>query len=567
MSTPKPPPDKRLAIELTHDYPSDGSAPHLQRVRCRFASPAGGSGITSEVQNLLRYRLWLAALIFGTCNALFVVKYLWELGSPVSIDLFTLTFQAAVTVVCASIVLLLWRCGHWSYKALRTLELIFLGTATAFLVWLHYLITLKADRLPGLDEPLALFAWRAATGTISLKWVMLLIIYGTLIPNTWRRSAVIVGFLAILPLMLTVAFYLAGVASMPYPGDLLFSQAIVLGIASAVVVFGTHRISELRQQAFEAKQLGQYRLKKMLGSGGMGDVYLAEHVMLRRPCAIKLVRAEQAGNPNNLSRFEREVRATATLTHANTVEIFDYGHTEDGTFYYVMEYLPGLALDDLVERHGPLPPARAVHFLRQVCGALREAHGVGLIHRDIKPSNILACERGGVRDVAKLLDFGLVQGPVLAAAPDRLTLQGTILGSPPYMSPEQAASKAIDARSDIYGLGGVAYFLLTGRPPFVRETAMEMLLAHAYEAPQPLSQVRPEVPPDLEAIVLRCLEKEPAKRFPDVHSLERALAASSCAGQWDEDQAGAWWQAQAVKETTVDGTADGQETQALSPVG
>src|SRR5262249_14114787 len=216
---------------------------------------------------------------------------------------------------------------------------------------------------------------------------------------------------------------------------------------------------------------------------------------------------------------------------------------------------------------GPLPPARAVHFLRQVCGALREAHGVGLIHRDIKPSNILACDRGGVRDVAKLLDFGLVQGPVLAQSADRLTGQGPIPGSPPYMSPEQAAGKPIDPRSDIYGLGGVAYFLLTGRPPFVRETAMEMLLAHAYEAPQPPSQVRPGVPADVEAIVLRCLEKDPDKRFADVHSLERALAGSSCARQWDEDQAAEWWQAQAVKDTTVIGAPDGQETQALSPVG
>jgi tRNA A-37 threonylcarbamoyl transferase component Bud32 len=567
MSTPEPPPHRRLAIEPTRDYLADGSASHPKRVRCRFASPSGGSGLTSELQHLLRYRLWLVALIFGACAALFLLKYLWELGGPLSLDPFTLILHAVVVAICAALVVRLWNCSRLSLAGLRLIELIFLGTAVTFFGWLHYLITLKAGRLPAMDEAHALFAWRATTGTIAVRWVMLLIIYGTMIPATWRRSVVVVGLLALLPLVLTVAFNLAGVAPMPYFVDNLVSLAIILGMASTVAVFGSHRVSELRQQAFEAKQLGQYRLKKKLGSGGMGDVYLAEHVMLRRPCAIKLIRAEQAGNPTNLSRFEREVRATATLTHLNTVEIFDYGHTEDGTFYYVMEYLPGLALDDLVEQHGPLPPPRAVHFLRQVCGALREAHGVGLIHRDIKPSNILACERGGVRDVAKLLDFGLVQGPALGNAPDRLTVQGTILGSPPYMSPEQAAGKPIDARSDIYGLGGVAYFLLTGRPPFVRETAMEMLLAHAYEAPQPLSQVRPEVPADVEAIVLRCLEKEPGKRFADVHSLGQALAAVSCAGQWDEEQAVAWWQARAAKDTTVDGTADQQATQALSPVG
>jgi serine/threonine-protein kinase len=567
MSTPAPNAPNRLVLSPTQDYLADGSASHPKKVRCRFACPSGDKGLTSEVQYLLRYRLWLASLIFAACNALYAFKYLWEFGSPLGMDPFTLSFQAAVVIVCTGIAFASWKWCQASSTTLRLLELVFLGTATAFIGWLHYLIIFKAGHLPAMEEASSLFAWRATTGAIALKWVLLVVIYGTLIPNTWQRAAVIVGALTLLPLALTVVFALAGVASMPFFWDNLFSLATMLFIAATVVIFGTHRISELRQQAFQAKQLGQYRLKEKLGSGGMGEVYLAEHVMLRRPCAIKLIRAEQAGNPTNLSRFEREVQATATLTHANTVEIFDYGHTEDGTFYYVMEYLPGLALDDLVERHGPLPPARAVHFLRQVCGALREAHSVGLIHRDIKPSNILACERGGVRDVAKLLDFGLVQGPVLEKSADRLTVQGTILGSPPYMSPEQAAGKPIDARSDIYGLGGVAYFLLTGRPPFVRETAMEMLLAHAYEAPQSLSQVRADVPEDLEAIVLRCLEKDPAKRFADVHSLERALAGSSCARQWDDEQAAVWWQTRATKDTTVDGAVDQQVTQPLSPVG
>ncbi len=204
-------------------------------------------------------------------------------------------------------------------------------------------------------------------------------------------------------------------------------------------MFGSHRIQVLEEQAFEAQQLGQYRLGKRLGSGGMGEVYLAEHLLLRRPCAVKLIRPEQAGDPTNLQRFEREVQAMATLTHYNTVEIYDYGHADDGTFYYVMEYLPGQNLEHLVGNHGPLPPARAIHLLRQVCRALREAHGVGLLHRDIKPSNIIACERGGVYDVVKLLDFGLVQETRLGKNDDRLTQHGTIIGSPPYMSPEQAA--------------------------------------------------------------------------------------------------------------------------------
>jgi serine/threonine-protein kinase len=254
-----------------------------------------------------------------------------------------------------------------------------------------------------------------------------------------------------------------------------------------------------------------------------------------------LIRRERAGNPKNLLRFEREVQATATLTHPNTVEILDYGHTEDGTFYYVMEYLPGLSLEQLVTRHGPLPPERAVHLLRQVCGALQEAHAIGLIHRDVKPGNILVCDRGGRRDVAKLLDFGLVQVPGLGQAEQRLTQEGAIAGTPAYMSPEQAAGKsALDARSDIYSLGAVAYFLLTGHPPFVRQTAMQILAAHIYESPVALDG-HADVGADLEAVLMRCLEKDPARRFPDAESLDQALAQCGCTGRWTRERAETWW--------------------------
>ena len=197
---------------------------------------------------------------------------------------------------------------------------------------------------------------------------------------------------------------------------------LILAVGSA---FGARTISRLRRQVAEARQLGQYRLRRRIGAGGMGEVYLAEHQLLKRPCAVKLIRPDDVADPRALERFEREVRLTATLSHPNTVEIYDYGRTEDGTYYYVMEYLPGLSLAELVERHGPLPPGRVVYLLRQVCGALREAHAAGLIHRDIKPSNIFAARRGGMDDVAKLLDFGLVlpaatarRGPPERGGPD-----------------------------------------------------------------------------------------------------------------------------------------------------
>jgi serine/threonine-protein kinase len=215
------------------------------------------------------------------------------------------------------------------------------------------------------------------------------------------------------------------------------------------------------------------------------------------------------------------------------VQVYDYGHTDDGTFYYVMEYLPGLTLEALVNQAGPLPPARVIHLLRQICGALAEAHARGLIHRDIKPGNVMICERGGIRDVAKLLDFGLVLPPVGDAEGDKLTQDGTVTGTPAYLSPEQAGGQvAVDARSDIYSVGALAYFLLTGRPPFAGRTGMKMIAAHLYEVPEPLSRHRPDVPADLEALILRCLAKEPNARFPDAASLDAALSSCGAAGQW-----------------------------------
>ena len=244
-----------------------------------------------------------------------------------------------------------------------------------------------------------------------------------------------------------------------------------------------------------------------------------------------------------IARFEREVQATAKLTHWNSVEIFDYGHTEDGDFYYVMEYLPGMSLEELVKQHGPLPPERAIHFLRQTCGALREAHHLGLIHRDVKPGNICAAKLGGVYDVAKLLDFGLVRQEVADQQQElNVTQEGSFGGSPLYMPPEQVASYSeVDGRADIYALGAVAYFLLTGRPPFDGRTAMEVIMAHATSPVTPLSKIVPSIPPDLEAVVLRCLEKRPENRFQDAESLEQALAACECADKWTEEMAAKWW--------------------------
>ena len=366
---------------------------------------------------------------------------------------------------------------------------------------------------------------------------MLILAYGMLMPNTWQRAAAILFPVACIPFAAILIMSSQGVA-------LSLSFEPFPFMAAVLAVFGTHVINSSRKAAFKARQFGQYRLKEKLGAGGMGEVYRAEHMLLKRPCVIKLIKKDRSTNAAALARFEREVCSTAKLTHSNSVEIFDYGHTEDGVFYYVMEYLPGKSLDELVKEYGPLTSERVVHFLRQICGALREAHHLGLIHRDLKPANIFAAKLGGVYDVTKLLDFGLVrQEDSDQKNGVDLSQTGGFSGSPLYMPPEQATSyDEVDGRGDIYSLGAVAYFLVTGAPPFSGRNTTEIIMAHANEQVMPPSKSVPTIPSDLERIILRCLEKKPRNRFQDVESLEEALAVCECADEWTEKKAAQWWE-------------------------
>jgi eukaryotic-like serine/threonine-protein kinase len=386
-----------------------------------------------------------------------------------------------------------------------------------------------------------------------LVTAVLILTYGIYVPKNWLRAALVVGPLAILPFATLLVLYIQHPGPMAWlnriglehgttPFALFTFDAMVLLILAAASASGAHTISRLRRQVVEARQLGQYRLGQRIGAGGMGEVYLAEHQLLKRPCALKLIRLGVESGTTALERFEREVRLTATLAHPNTVEIYDYGRTEDGTYYYVMEYLRGLSLAELVERHGPLPPGRAVYLLRQVCHALREAHAAGLIHRDIKPSNIFASRRGGIDDLAKLFDFGLVLSLNKNPEP-RANGESRIFGTPLFMSPEQATGdQELDGRSDIYSLGAVAYYLLTGRPPFVGDNGIGLMIAHARDPVVAPSQVWSGIPLELEWVVLRCLSKEPADRFADAQALERAFGECTCSADWDQDRAARWWQ-------------------------
>lgn len=498
-----------------------------------------------EIQDLLRRRLRAACLIvlaaFGVMFLLVLCRVALQTEPLPPMMWLWLVFGIGAVAAGAVLTALLRSRRPLSLAQLRTVELTLFATFAAPCVWkqMNYLHVARS-LVDALGEP----GVTILSGYHGLFWFALLTFYGLFIPNTWRRCAVVVGLIAACPFV--VVLVQACGPGLEITGRPLLYYLTALGFwvlfGAALAVFGSHHFQVLRRAASAARRLGQYRLKEQLGAGGMGEVYLAEHMLLKRPCAIKLIRPERAGDPKNLLRFEREVQATATLTHPNIVEIYDYGHAADGTFYYVMEYLAGLSLDELVVRNGPLPPARTIHLLRQVCGALQEAHSAGLIHRDIKPSNILVCKRGGAHDMAKLLDFGLVQAPGLSGDGQKLTQEGAIAGTPAYMSPEQGAGKAeLDARSDIYSLGAVAYFLLTGQPPFVRNTAVQTLAAHLSEPVAWLDLVRADVPADLQAVVLRCLEKEPARRYQSAEEVEQALARCDCSSQWTGENARTWW--------------------------
>jgi predicted Ser/Thr protein kinase len=318
------------------------------------------------------------------------------------------------------------------------------------------------------------------------------------------------------------------------------------GILIAGLVFVTSMRS-IRRQVRTAvdrveRKLGQYRLRQKIGEGGNGAVYRATHALLRRPTAIKLMNPEFARSDSARKRFEHEVQITSNLNHPNTIAIYDYGRTPDGTLYYAMEFLNGGTLERLVQFAGALPPARVIHILEQIAGSLAEAHAKRLIHRDIKPSNAILCERGGLFDVVKVLDFGLVKE--IAETDGNLTQSNLLIGTPLYMAPEIISSPGqASPQGDLYALGAVGYMLLTGSNVFDGESAVEICAKHLHDAPVPPSQRAPGagIPADLEALILTCLSKEPADRPAGASEFRAGLMNCMAWGEWDQGQASAWW--------------------------
>jgi serine/threonine-protein kinase len=412
-------------------------------------------------------------------------------------------------------------------------------------IWIGLLFQVVAAA--GIDAFLIWVPITRQTNIMGLSWVTVWIMcFGLVIrANPTQTLIGALGAASMTPLMLGIA--VARGISDPSP-EVIFMLCfpnyvcVVISVLSARIVYG------MRKQVSEARAMGSYRLVEKLGQGGMGEVWRAQHQRLVRPAAIKLIRPSVltgkngAGASTAFQRFEREAQVTATLESANTVRLYDYGLSDDGSFYYVMELLRGLDLERLVARFGALPPARAVYLLRQACHSLAEAHSKGLIHRDIKPANIYTCLIGQDFDFAKVLDFGLVKPLVTAGEDLALTQVGVTTGTPAYLAPEMALGKAeVDCRADIYSLGCVGYWLLTGKLLFQASSAFEMAMHHVQKQPLSPSEIsETEIPPELNRIVLACLEKDPAKRPQSMTELSNHLAGVPLT-PWTQQDARDWW--------------------------
>jgi hypothetical protein len=377
----------------------------------------------------------------------------------------------------------------------------------------------------------------------------LLVVRAALVPSPPGR-ALWLGLACTAPIVpFTYAFYAARLEPGADPGADVYAWYSAAFAASIVVVSGlvSRNVHRPKDGAAQPRQLGQYVLVRRIGGGGMGVVYEAEHQTLRRPTAIKVLRPEKTAE-HNLVRFEREARLTASLCHPNTVSVYDYGRTPGGTFYYAMEYIEGIDLDMLVRHDGPQHPGRVIQILSQICGSLAEAHAVGLIHQDIKPANVFLCERAGMVDMVKVLDFGLVrrfsraegaEGRTSMIAPQ----QQDFIGTPHYVAPEALLGDGeVDGRTDLYSLGCVAHFLLTGAAPFAGNTVLEVLGQHLHATAKPFAaKARWPISEELERVILGCLGKARVQRPRDAATLYALLSRCPEAHAWEQEHGRSWW--------------------------
>ncbi len=476
-----------------------------------------------------RLRVAITAVLFGLGLAVVALPFVQPNAGGVRDGLARPFWTIPVALLASAIV---WAVtGRKELPARRRLD-----AGLVYLVVVCALMSLFTHWLP-YDDKLDIV--RGPSGV-----ALAVLAFATIVPVPPRRLAAAALIAAATdPLALVVSFALGN--PVPRPTFWLWLFLPTFGaVAVAVVASGT--LYDLSERLDRARQMGAYSLERLLGAGGMGEVWKAAHRSLARPAAIKLIRADRLGDDPEQAervrrRFEREAQATAMLQSPHTIAVYDFGVADDGSFYYVMELLDGMDLGQLVELDGPMSPARVVHLLLQACHSLGEAHAHGLVHRDIKPANLYVCRRGGELDFVKVLDFGIVKLPS-DVEQTQLTEENAVSGTPAFLPPEVAKGLQVDGRADIYSLGCVAHFLLTGGLLFPGMNAMAMLLAHVQQAP-PAPSSRADVPADVDAVVLACLAKDPFDRPQTCEELRDRLLATGVAGQWTQDEATRWWAA------------------------
>lgn len=390
--------------------------------------------------------------------------------------------------------------------------------------------------------------WHPLTVAGRLSWICVLILVQPMIVPASPVKTLIASLAA--ASMDPVGLLIARVRGIELPGlGLIFWTYLPNYVCAVLAVIPSHIIAHLARQVSRARQMGSYQLGELIGSGGMGEVWRAHHRLLARPAAIKLIRGERFGGSTEASeqvaaqRFRREAEAAASLRSPHTIQLYDFGLTRDHRFYLVMELLNGIDLESLVGRFGPQPAARVVHVLCQACESLAEAHAAGLVHRDIKPANLHLCRLGLEYDFVKVLDFGLVKQDHRSASQQTLlTAPDITTGTPAYLPPEMASGEPVDGRTDLYALGCVGYFLLTGRLVFEGDNALQIMIKHLQARPVPPSErAGIAVPPSLERVILACLEKDRNLRPASAVELSDQLAASALGTRWTQEDARRWW--------------------------
>ncbi|BBM87237.1 serine/threonine protein kinase [Candidatus Uabimicrobium amorphum] len=491
-------------------------------VKFQTTTPVNNSILDKD---LLQKRLKAVSFVMFFGVAIFYIRGLYAQDQPMGQQLVTLCLLAVSTGV------LMIR--PFSLRFLRMMEVFVFGSMVLLLIAKYFSVIIAMGN-KGDFAAVTLNQVYLCSGLVNI-----IVVYGLFLPNNWRRTLVFVA--------VTASGYFVTAIWVNFSHnslDLVNLWTVTYFLFGAIIsCSGSYVIYSLRKEVLDAKNVGRYKLIDKLASGGMGEVWHAEHQMLARPAAVKLVRPDvNETSEDAVVRFEREAEAIAKLDSPHTVQIYDFGITNSGDFYYAMELLKGLDLDDFVDKYGHFPIARGVYVLQQICKSLMEAHNKGLVHRDIKPGNIFLSRRGCEYDFVKVLDFGMVKRDWDS---QKITQENVINGTPTFIAPEMIHREKgdIDARTDIYLLGCVAYWIFTGRFVFFKDNILATVLAHASSEPKRICEFIEDFPEELDDLVMRCLEKEPENRPASVKDVYVGLEKLGYAREWNQVLAEEWWRA------------------------